>query len=41
MTTQYDERFRRMWHYYLSSCAGAFRARKLDVWQVLLEPLKR
>jgi cyclopropane-fatty-acyl-phospholipid synthase len=38
MASQYDERFRRMWHYYLSSCAGAFRARKLDVWQVLLEP---
>jgi cyclopropane-fatty-acyl-phospholipid synthase len=37
MASQYDERFRRMWHYYLSSCAGAFRARKLDVWQVLLE----
>ncbi len=33
-----DERFRRMWYYYLSACAGAFRARKLDVWQVLLAP---
>jgi len=41
MTTQYDERFRRMWHFYLSSCAAAFRARKLDVWQVLLEPVRR
>ena len=39
-TTRHDERFRRMWHYYLSSCAGAFRAKKLDVWQVLLEPVK-
>ncbi len=35
---RYDERFRRMWHYYLSSCAAAFRARKLDVWQILLSP---
>jgi len=40
LAIQYDERFRRMWHYYLSSCAGAFRARKLDVWQVLLEPAR-
>ena len=35
---RYDERFRRMWHYYLSSCAAAFRARRLDVWQILLSP---
>jgi cyclopropane-fatty-acyl-phospholipid synthase len=33
-----DDRFRRMWVYYLSSCAAAFRAGKLDVWQVLLSP---
>jgi cyclopropane-fatty-acyl-phospholipid synthase len=38
MATRYDERFRRMWHYYLSASAAAFRAKKLDVWQVLLEP---
>jgi cyclopropane-fatty-acyl-phospholipid synthase len=38
MSARYDERFRRMWYYYLSCCAAAFRARKLDVWQVLLEP---
>jgi cyclopropane fatty-acyl-phospholipid synthase-like methyltransferase len=25
-----------MWHYYLSSCAAAFRAGTVDVWQVLL-----
>ncbi|OIO41572.1 cyclopropane-fatty-acyl-phospholipid synthase [Candidatus Pacearchaeota archaeon CG10_big_fil_rev_8_21_14_0_10_31_9] len=30
---KYDERFRRMWEYYLLSCAGAFRARKIQVWQ--------
>jgi cyclopropane fatty-acyl-phospholipid synthase-like methyltransferase len=24
---KYDERFRRMWNYYLLSCAGSFRAR--------------
>jgi cyclopropane-fatty-acyl-phospholipid synthase len=32
----YDERFRRMWNYYLLSCAGAFRARKLQLWQIVL-----
>ena len=37
--SQYDLRFRRMWNYYLSASAAAFRARKLDVWQVLLEPI--
>lgn len=33
---QYDERFRRMWNYYLLSCAGNFRARRLQLWQVLM-----
>jgi cyclopropane-fatty-acyl-phospholipid synthase len=32
----YDERFYRMWSYYLLSCAGAFRARKPQLWQVVL-----
>jgi cyclopropane-fatty-acyl-phospholipid synthase len=32
----YDERFRRMWRYYLMSCAGAFRARRNQLWQVVL-----
>jgi len=32
----YDERFFRMWRYYLSCCAGAFRARSNQLWQVLL-----
>jgi cyclopropane-fatty-acyl-phospholipid synthase len=34
----YDERFFRMWKYYLLSCAGSFRARKNQVWQILLSP---
>lgn len=33
---RYDERFRRMWRYYLLVCAGAFRARDLQVFQVVL-----
>ena len=31
-----DDRFYRMWRYYLLSCAGAFRARGLNLWQLVL-----
>ncbi len=34
-----DERFYRMWRYYLCSSAASFRAEKNDVWQVLLTPI--
>jgi cyclopropane-fatty-acyl-phospholipid synthase len=33
---KYDERFRRMWEYYLLSSAGAFRARTIQLWQIVL-----
>jgi len=32
----YNERFYRMWKYYLLSCAGSFRARKNQLWQIVL-----
>lgn len=32
------ERFGRLWTYYLMSCAGAFRARDLQLWQWVLSP---
>lgn len=32
------ERARRMFRYYLLSCAGAFRARDLQLWQIVLSP---
>jgi len=32
----YDDRFKRMWTYYLLSCAGSFRARKNQLWQIVL-----
>jgi len=32
---KYDERFYRMWKYYLLSCAGSFRARNNQLWQVV------
>ncbi|MFC3286258.1 class I SAM-dependent methyltransferase [Litchfieldella rifensis] len=31
----YSERTRRMFRYYLSVCAGAFRARNLQLWQIV------
>ncbi len=31
----YDERFHRMWRFYLCSFAGAFRARQSQLWQIV------
>ncbi len=33
---RYDERFYRMWRYYLLFCAGTFRSRQNQLWQVVL-----
>jgi len=33
---KYDEKFYRMWKFYLLSCAAGFRTEKLRVWQILL-----
>lgn len=38
LSASYDERFRRMWRYYLSVFAALFRARKLSLWQIVLSP---
>ncbi len=38
---RYGERFRRMWRYYLLSCAGAFRARETQLWQIVLSKRPR
>jgi cyclopropane-fatty-acyl-phospholipid synthase len=35
-SAEYGERFHRMWRYYLLSCAGAFRCRQIQLWQVVL-----
>ena len=32
----YDETFKRMWEYYLLMCAGTFRARRNQLWQLVL-----
>lgn len=36
LKNRYDERFMRMWTFYLMSCAGAFRARHIQLWQIVL-----
>lgn len=35
---RYDERFHRTWRYYLLSCAGSFRARRNQLWQIVFSP---
>jgi cyclopropane-fatty-acyl-phospholipid synthase len=37
----YDERFYRMWKYYLMSCAGLFRSRQGQLWQLVLSKRQR
>ena len=36
LKARFDQRFFRMWSYYLLSCAGAFRARSIQLWQVVM-----
>ena len=36
----YDERFRRMWRYYLLASAGSFRARNLQLWQIVFRKIR-
>lgn len=35
---RYGDAFERMWRYYLLSCAGSFRARTIQLWQLVLSP---
>ena len=35
---RYGERFHRMWRYYLLACAGSFRVRANQLWQIVLSP---
>jgi cyclopropane-fatty-acyl-phospholipid synthase len=37
---KYDERFYRMWTYYLLSSAGAFRSRHLQLWQIVFRKIQ-
>lgn len=36
LRAKYGDKFYRMWKYYLLSCAGAFRARDIQLWQIVL-----
>ena len=36
LKNKYDEKFYRMWNYYLLSCAGMFRVRDAQLWQIVL-----
>jgi cyclopropane-fatty-acyl-phospholipid synthase len=41
LKSRYSERFYRMWKYYLLSCAGSFRSRRNQVWQIVFTPQGR
>ena len=36
LKNKYGDRFYRMWEYYLLSCAGAFRSRSIQLWQIVM-----
>lgn len=36
LKARYDDRFYRMWKYYLLSCAGLFRSRGAQLWQLVM-----
>ncbi|HLT44939.1 MAG TPA: cyclopropane fatty acyl phospholipid synthase [Luteimonas sp.] len=38
LPARYDERFRRMWRYYLAGSMASFRTRRLQLWQLVLSP---
>jgi len=38
LATKYDERFRRMWRYYLAASIASFRTRRNQLWQIVLSP---
>ena len=38
LKASYDERFYRMWTYFLLSSAGSFRGRRNQLWQIVLSP---
>jgi cyclopropane-fatty-acyl-phospholipid synthase len=41
LASKYDERFYRMWKYYLMCCAGFFRSRQGQLWQLVLSKRER
>jgi cyclopropane-fatty-acyl-phospholipid synthase len=41
LRAHYEERFRRMWLYYLTCCAGAFRSSQMQLFQLVLRHRNR
>lgn len=41
LAPKYDERFHRLWKYYLHGCAGYFRSKRGQLWQVVLSKRQR
>lgn len=41
LSSQYGERFKRMWRYYLLGCAGFFRSKQGQLWQLVLTKRQR
>ena len=38
-SVKYDEKFYRMWNYYLLKCAGLFRAKYTHLWQIVFSKI--
>lgn len=38
LSARYDERFRRMWHFYLDATRANFECRRMQLWQLVLSP---
>lgn len=38
LDARYDERFRRMWRFYLAASMASFRCRHIQLWQLVLSP---
>ena len=39
IASRYNDRFRRMWHFWLMASAASFRARRNQLWQIVFSPL--
>ncbi len=38
LDSRYDERFRRMWRFYLAASMATFRSRRSQLWQIVMSP---
>ena len=38
LDARYDERFRRMWRFYLAASMASFRSRRSQLWQIVMSP---